>query len=329
MSGPFDPSQGLEVSQIRAVLEGFGIKYTDIDYNTVSKEDRTTLSYQKFVYAGIESGAGALLGFKLVGPDAIGNHIVPFFGHTFNRDTWVPNAETAYFHVGDETKYIPSESWVSTFIGHDDNFGSNYCVSRLYITPEQAQYVVSLYQPNVRYGGVEAEAIAVNILYSVRKNMIPIDLPWHRRALDAIDNQRVVLRPLSVSKDEYVAHLRAAEDWQFAKESPEVCDGLASSLPDHLWMIELSIPELFPANLRKIGEILLNASSEPIPDNEIGNFILARIPADYILQAGTDDDGTPKFTLGPSTIKSHTSLFSKAEQPALGATNGSASINSN
>ena len=124
VSGAFDPSQGLEANQLCAVLDGFGIGYTDIDYNTVDVIDRDALAYQKFVYAGIESGAGALLGFKLVGPEATGHHIIPFFGHTFNRDMWVPNAEPAYFHVGEETRYVPSESWVSTFVGHDDNFGS-------------------------------------------------------------------------------------------------------------------------------------------------------------------------------------------------------------
>jgi hypothetical protein len=93
-----------------------------------------------------------------------------------------------------------------------------------------------------------------------------------------------------------------------------VYEGLATSLPDNLWMIELSVPELFPANLHKIGEILLNAAKEPIPNEEVQNFILARLPGGYILQAGTDETGTPKFTLGPSDIKSHTLLYSK-EQP--------------
>ncbi len=93
VSGAFDPSQGLEANQLCAVLDGFGIGYTDIDYNTVDVIDRDALAYQKFVYAGIESGAGALLGFKLVGPEATGHHIIPFFGHTFNRDMWVPDTE--------------------------------------------------------------------------------------------------------------------------------------------------------------------------------------------------------------------------------------------
>ena len=65
---------------------------------------RDELPYQKFLYAGIESGGGALLGFKFGGPGAKGEkHLIPFFGHTFNKDIWVSNADPAYFHVGEQT----------------------------------------------------------------------------------------------------------------------------------------------------------------------------------------------------------------------------------
>ena len=109
VTGQFDPAQGLSVKQIRAVLDGLGIRYTDIVYSELLEEERQGLDYQKFLYSGIESGAGALLGFKLTGPEASGHHIIPFIGHTFNRDAWVPNADSAYFHVGEDTKYISSE----------------------------------------------------------------------------------------------------------------------------------------------------------------------------------------------------------------------------
>jgi len=122
----------LDAVQIRAVLRGLVIGFRDIDYTKEEPTYRRELPYQKLLYAGIESGAGAMLGFKLAGPRAEGRHIIPFFGHTTNQDAWVPNAEVAYFHVGEDTRYVPSEAWVSSFIGHDDNFGSNFCVPRLY-----------------------------------------------------------------------------------------------------------------------------------------------------------------------------------------------------
>jgi len=90
------PGDGLTAEQIRSVLDGCGIRYRDIDY-TLDENLRITHPYQKFLYAGVESGAGALLGFHLSGPLVPAaeppRHIIPFFGHTFNKDTWVPDAE--------------------------------------------------------------------------------------------------------------------------------------------------------------------------------------------------------------------------------------------
>ena len=97
-----EPWSGLTVPQIQAVLKGLGIDFLDVDYAAMPTAERSRLPYQKLLYAGIESGAGALLGFRLAGAGAQqdAKHIIPFFGHTFNQDTWVPNAGAAYFHVG-------------------------------------------------------------------------------------------------------------------------------------------------------------------------------------------------------------------------------------
>lgn len=66
-SGAFDPAKGLQAKQIQAVLRGLGIAFTDVDYTLLDAKDRASLPYQKFLYAGVESGAGAMLGFKLAG----------------------------------------------------------------------------------------------------------------------------------------------------------------------------------------------------------------------------------------------------------------------
>ncbi|MCS1409971.1 MAG: hypothetical protein M2R45_03159 [Verrucomicrobia subdivision 3 bacterium] len=55
------------------------------------------------------------------------------FGHTLNRDTWVPFAKSSYFSVGGTHRFLYSDLWVSMFIGHDNNFGSNICIPRYYL----------------------------------------------------------------------------------------------------------------------------------------------------------------------------------------------------
>jgi hypothetical protein len=102
-SGEFDPARGLQTFQIRAVLEGFGIQYRDFDYSQHDYRERSRNPYQRYIYAGVESGSGALLGFSLKGPAIHDDqcHIIPFYGHTFNQDTWAPEADLSYFRVGE------------------------------------------------------------------------------------------------------------------------------------------------------------------------------------------------------------------------------------
>jgi hypothetical protein len=309
VSGPFDPAKGLQAKQIQAVLRGVGIGFTDVDYTLLNAKDRESLPYQKFLYAGIESGAGAMLGFKLAGPRAAGHHIIPFFGHTFNQDAWVPNAEVAYFHVGEDTRYLPSEAWLSSFIGHDDNFGSNFCVPRLYVAPKQVQYVVALQPSGVRYSGVVAEAIAVDYLYSLLPQLDSARVRWLERLISSAREQQVVLRAVAMSRKRYTDHLLRARDWHYHPEEQRICRSIKANVPEHLWVVEISLPELFPANQRKLGEIVLDATKKPSPTLDFGSFLFGRFPGRFLLVKRLRSDGSPEFVSVPSGLKSHTPLY--------------------
>jgi len=309
------PGKGLTVIDIRKVLEGLGVGFRDIDY-TQNEELRNTLPYQKFLYAGIESGAGALLGFRFSGPDFSDKtppkHIIPFFGHTFNKDTWVPDSELSYFDVGGGVGYVPSENWTSSFIGHDDNFGPNFCVPRCHVSRENVDYVVELFNKEARFGGVHAEAVALGFIYSLapsiasarRKNY------WINRLLNFISAKRIVLRALFVKKGAYLAHLNNFPDWEGNKESSVFIKELEDVLPSSIWVIEISLPQLFPANERKIGEVLLNPFVNPDTSKDIDFdlFLMARIPGHYFFLDSLDEDN-PNFLILKSDIQSHMPLL--------------------
>jgi hypothetical protein len=306
------PGKGLSVLQIRAVLDGLGLRFHDLEYEQ-EPEARQDQPYQKFLYAGVESGNGALLGFQLTGPEAEKDqyHIIPFYGHTFNQDTWAPNAEVAYFKIGSHTRYLPSETWLSSFIGHDDNFGSNFCVPRLYVTPEQANYVIEIFGRNVLYSGVAAEAVGVQYLYSLLAKILPSESSWMRRLFKYVKSQQVVLRAVSMDRRQYVAHLKKMRGWKNTKEffrTRSLFSLLASEMPEHLWVIEISIPELFPANQRKLGEIVLDATKELSDELDFSLFLFARFPGKYMFFEKMDH-GKPEFFSLPSRITTHTELY--------------------
>jgi len=311
----FDPGDGLSVLQMQAILRHFKVAFKDIDYEQAeinNADVRATQPYQKYLYAGVESGGGGLLGFKLNGPMAPdGYHIVPFYGHTFNKDTWVPDAQASYFNIGGKVGYIPSESWTSSFIGHDDNFGANFCVPRLFVRPEHVQYVVEITKNGVAYSGIVAEAQALNFLYSLYDYMDSNSL-WQKRLAfySRPSVQKVVLRAVSVTREQYLTHLQTIFDWDGNQEDKGVLSDLAGLLPLMLWVVEVSLLHLFPANERKLGDIVLDATRVPNSEIEmdLGLFVLARLPGQYCLNSGTANKD-PDFAVFPSSLLSHVELM--------------------
>lgn len=297
-----------EINQLnRALLEQFYPQ--EIVLNL--RKSVITIPYQKYLYGSIEVGYSAMLGFALKrGTTEIERHIIPVFGHTFNEDTWVPNAESNYFKIGKDTRYVPSEAWVSTYICHDDNFGSNFCIPRLYIpqgdTNEEI-YVLGTLPSNCKCDPIEAEAVAIDYLYSIVPT-IKIGNVWFDRLQDAVKRSWIVLRPVLLSGKRYIDHLSRIRGWA----SREKIDrNLIAILKQHFkgmfWVVEISFPELFPANRRKLGEIVLFAQNKPSLQKDFSSFALARFPGFFLFNRNATE-GPVDFVEIDSGINSHTDI---------------------
>lgn len=311
--------KGLSVVQIRNVLQKLNISFRDIDYSEGETKGgynpmRNSLPYRKFVYSGVESGLGALLGFHLAEPgltdEEQDRHIIPFFGHTFNKDTWVPDASLNYFEIGSDICYISSDNWTSSFIGHDDNFGSDFCIPKIYIKKSQVDYVVEILKPNVMYSGVQAEAMSLLFLYSLLPLIDSNENSWISRLYNwsQPEIKKIVFRAISLTKEEYISHLNSIKDWDKNTEKTQITNILKERLPTHLWIVEISIPHLFPANERKLGEIVLDASRVPTETKtaiDYTLFVMARLPGVYYLKDINDDE----FLEIESAIKTHVELI--------------------
>ena len=320
----FDPSKGMKVEQIRAVLKAFGIRFKDVDYQCSGRQRarlKRDLPYSKFLYAGVESGLGALLGFKVHDKKEDSRHIIPMFGHTFNKDSWVSDARKFYFNDKDlNSAYMPSDSWTSSFIGHDDNLGANFCVPRAYVLPDDVDYIVELYRPGVVYSGAIAEAIAFQVLKHLEEQL-KTENEWIPRFLDALDDGKVILRSVSIEKEKYLDHLRDLRDWKWRKESRVTVNGFVQmKLPSVLWVVEISLPQLFPATERKIGEIVLDATVQvgindfqdgKVSRNFLKSILFVRLPEWYYFKplkacvCNGRCDKTIIFDSAPSSLISH------------------------
>jgi hypothetical protein len=309
----FNPADGLDSVKIAKVLKGLGIPFFDLNYladPTLQKD----FPYQKLVYSGIESGCGSLLAFKLSGPSApdVG-HIIPCFGHTFNEDAWGPHADVMYFTVGAQIAYVPSRAWTSSFIVHDDNLGANLCIPQSFVKDENAGYAVELLPRGYAYSGALAEIVASDYFYSLLPAVFNTGWGnlWVNRLIHYVNDQRLILRCVPITVKQYLEFLRSAEDWEHEKENIQSLEDLTALKPDKLWMVEVSVPEVFSTNKRKLGEILLDAEN-PLSDQVDGtSFVLARFPECYVFFDSISLTGQPSFLTSPSNFKSHLPLLTR------------------
>ncbi|HEY5074313.1 MAG TPA: hypothetical protein VII34_06405 [Pyrinomonadaceae bacterium] len=320
------PGEGLELSEMVTLLEAAGARCFEADYR--AKSPVPAPPFQKYVYGSIESGYPAIISFQTT-TDVDSYHAIPIFGHTSNADTWVPSAERSYFEVGAGTRYIPSESWVSMYIGHDDNWGSHYCIPRHYFqtqhpgesgtdgvaradSVESVAHVISTVPKRVRVSPIRAEVLAADYLFALRRRMARLQKNvWAKRLNQHIKDKLVVLRPILVSTSEYCAHLRRVSDWKHNQINPEIISSLEALPIKSMWMVEVSIPELFPANLRKLGEILVRADKK-IGRERLMAFFLARLPG-YFALLRSIENGQPRFTFIPSGASGHVELIGYEE----------------
>ena len=311
---------GLDTLEMIKILKEAGARCICVDYsNPETFADRAP--FQKLIYGSIESGFPAIVIFQTSKQPNI-CHAIPVFGHTFNQDTWVYRAESSYFKVGEETLYIPSESWVSTYIAHDDNWGSNFCILRRYLHTRRycdknigeqkaclmdlgcVLYVIGILPREVKMNALQAEVIGADYLFSILPQLPDLSETWRQRLYNYAQENQLILRPILIRGTDYSRHLQGILDWDRKPLGFE----LKIEEDSWLWMVELSIPELFPANKRKLAEVILRAEVEPKPKRDFKSFLLARVPGYLALYSGGVPDN-PIYDFLPSGLKSHIELY--------------------
>lgn len=319
-----DGGGGLELKEMVRVLEAIGVRCVMMDYQDENIPS-AGVPFNKYIYGSIESGFPALLAFRT---NSGSGHVIPVFGHTFNQDTWVYNAELSYFKVAD-LEYIPSESWLSMYLAHDDNFGSNFCIPRRYLYPTEpcghkdkegncplntsVAGVIGTLPWAVKLMPVTAEVIGAKYLFTILPKIKTTET-WEKRLELYADAHLMVLRPILVTKDEYIRHLETISDWDNKQVYRYLLPLLRKFLTDeYYWLIELSLPELFSANRRKVGEVLLRAENGFSGKLDFKNFALARLSDQFVFYEDGDIHN-PKYSFAPSGTQGHVELFGCEEK---------------
>jgi hypothetical protein len=251
-------SIGLTTQQIVKIVRSVGWKehVAEFDMNPA-------IDYEAFIYPMIESGCPTILGVH----NARTAHVLAVLGHTLNSDRWSPEARLGYgaFPI---TQYISTSAWADHFIVSDDNFGMYSTlpteVIRNILVPKHnpnlhAALAIGLMPAPVTISGYGAEQAAAGLADKLVK--LTKATPQNRwlGLLQSDQSQKLVCRTLLSRKAEYVSTMSTVSDDRGKQLTKAEIQRLRKALPDRFWVTEVTVPNLYTGNKRKLGDILTPA----------------------------------------------------------------------
>lgn len=297
-------NRGLGPDDMEAIITGKGFAFEKVAHEP-RKQIVLPTEFQRDLYGLIESGFPALVGFELddpnPGPNGSARHIIPVIGHTFNEDAWVPDAQRNYF--GNQLRYFSSESWLSSFMVHDDNFGPYYCLPRHFLKQDNFRLILGIKDRATAFAAVDAEATGFNFVSAIARTITSIGQDWFDRFSIYARKNMLVMRTQLVRREHYAEHLASIRDWESNALETSIHANILARLPDRFWLVEASAPELFGTSRRKFGELIIDADA-PLPTPlTFAPLHLARLPGLIVIP----NQGS--LETSDTDLRGHTPLF--------------------
>jgi len=299
-------NKGLAPDEICKAIEGLSENGT---YLLSSTDLASSSDFLRLVYLALESRLPVILLFNLQEKEiGITGHAVTLIGHTFNEHNWSSYGLKGYFR-GEDLSYLPSSLWCDNLVVHDDNWGPYYLVTIRFLTDAaDLSYILLAVEKAVE--DVMASSLPVPIRFSFPidplsaiivypkhmsfvKNGLLVE-PWalaylnnyvskivadnsvlkgdsfNQYFLDYQKEDNLILRTFCLSKKEYM---------KFIDENlplGDYRDKIDNYLPDTFWLTEISIPELYWVNKKKVVEIITDP--EMFNTSKENGVIFIRLP---------------------------------------------------
>ena len=301
---------GLSPDQIRAIPDYLRINILGGDFIAFP-----TVDYAEWIYPLVESGHPVLLAFN---PTHLAGHVVTVLGHTMNSDKWDCEAHLAYRPEAFGT-YHASAAWVDHFIINDDNFGMYTCMPPSYLRSkvlpqydrtQRATFAMGFLPPGLNVPPYIAEKAAIGLVRKLQDVYQPAsDNRWLRRIWEQLEQPQkgIVARTLGCTKEQYVAHLKAKVDSDGHGPVSAISKTLAKA-PDHLWLTEVSLPDLYTANKHKLGDILVDARAGNRGGQPMLTYVWGWLPGLQI-----PDNPRPGVTPSPWPLTGHIPVLRQAK----------------
>lgn len=272
------PSGGLEARQIGLAISEMNFEPVLYDFSFTPAEAKEVLHCEQIIYRYVESGIPVLIGVE-AGREL---HALVVIGHTFTPDSWLAHTRTSYYNRPKTGwTYHCSTNWVERFVVQDDNLGPymlapadfiQYFACRLvivplspniYLLPEDAEsYVGDFLCPKI-HDGCKALDQFLDKHAKEGKAQDADSGFWYREFRRHVDSGDLVLR----------TNLRDSADWRKTVEESECYEDFKTvleslPLPERIWVVEISWPNIFTHSRKFGGEMLLDPTSPVLPGVE-------------------------------------------------------------
>jgi hypothetical protein len=257
-------SLGLPMDGLLDVLRRRGYEYIGVDFEAARGRPQP---YWRFIYSIIEAGYPALIFFTA----SHARHVICAIGHTLNSDIWDSEAKLAYSGAPG-AQYLSTASWVDHFIIHDDNYGMYFCMPAKALSPltqSEAPFQVTgalgIVPTDIQLGPLEAESFAsicLHLILTLPPRALQ-DCYWLRamRQEESAFAKWLVFRTLFTGKAAYRRHLCSIRDPQGNILTRGEIDAIVrNDMPEHFWITEITLADIYTANKRKLGEVLFKFS---------------------------------------------------------------------
>jgi len=265
--------------------------------------------YDQFLYSMFESGFPVILGIH--GWDIRAacevSHVVAVLGHTLNIHRFVEASHGYGCYPIEE--YIPVSEWCDHIIINDDNFGMYVDLPsdmlRNVIVPRRnprvhAGHAMGILPEPLELSGFQAEQFAVDVakftiekIYNDKRALNNLSTRasfWIKILHEAVNlfthSSRLVFRTFCTKKNDYIEYLRRVCNNSniFSKYMMYL-----NTLPDRLWISEISLPDIYVANHDKLGDVVLPVNIPEESKKSDGLFFsLIWIPGCVCFGSGQD-----------------------------------------
>lgn len=310
-------SSGLYIFEIQRILESVGLAASVLapcgKHDCPSDADARIAA----AYYCVESGLPAIIGFA----GSLTGHVMAVVGHTFDPNLWSARATGAYFHSTDG--YLQSHGWVGELIVQDDNFGPYCTLPRAALWEKRPVVVLPKFPWSDKLTPMLVERVAAVILsqppmngksyfHDVFSSHVAQDLGnsnfWFHELIKHVSSKTYVLRTLPITPQNYIASVTTPT------EDGTIIDAERDFDPNiilmrlgkkNCWMVEVSVPELYQRNERRLAEILIQQGNNGDPELKV-----VRLPG--VMSVASASSG---FTHRPIQGKYHYPIYKLEDHP--------------